>query len=178
MRPSHPGDSGFVRRASGNVRFGPLRVGGLRRGFIDTHIGKVERGAVTPEEGRVLALPPPSSTHNGRGRWTSPGRLSPAGCPARRRSAMGGTPSPWVTTRTARVIPAASVGMRPALAIRARLRRRRRLSARRDSVIGYVGATGYVTGPHLHFVLHINGVPCDPMGWLGGSRSSQSQLCP
>ena len=49
---------------------------------------------------------------------------------------------------------------------------------KQGEVIGYVGTTGYVTGPHLHFEVHINGVPYDPMGWFGGSRSSQSQFCP
>jgi murein DD-endopeptidase MepM/ murein hydrolase activator NlpD len=49
---------------------------------------------------------------------------------------------------------------------------------KQGEVIGYVGTTGYVTGPHLHFEVHINGVPYDPMGWFGGSRTSQSQFCP
>jgi murein DD-endopeptidase MepM/ murein hydrolase activator NlpD len=35
-------------------------------------------------------------------------------------------------------------------------------------VIGYVGSTGWSTGPHLHFEIHVGGVPYDPMGWLGG----------
>jgi murein DD-endopeptidase MepM/ murein hydrolase activator NlpD len=49
---------------------------------------------------------------------------------------------------------------------------------RQGEVIGFVGSTGYATGPHLHFEVHINGVPYDPMGWFGGSRTSQSQFCP
>ena len=40
----------------------------------------------------------------------------------------------------------------------------------RGQVIGYVGASGWVTGPHLHFEVHVNGVPYDPMGWFGGAR--------
>jgi murein DD-endopeptidase MepM/ murein hydrolase activator NlpD len=41
-------------------------------------------------------------------------------------------------------------------------------------VIGYVGATGWVSGPHLHFEVHVNGVPFDPMGWFGGTKAPVS----
>jgi murein DD-endopeptidase MepM/ murein hydrolase activator NlpD len=32
--------------------------------------------------------------------------------------------------------------------------------------IGYLGATGNVTGPHLHFEALVNGVAVDPVAWL------------
>jgi murein DD-endopeptidase MepM/ murein hydrolase activator NlpD len=37
-------------------------------------------------------------------------------------------------------------------------------------VIGYVGSSGWVTGPHLHFEVHVGGVPYDPLGWFGSAR--------
>ena len=43
-------------------------------------------------------------------------------------------------------------------------------TVRRGEVIGYVGSSGWVTGPHLHWEVHINGVPYDPLGWFGSPR--------
>ncbi|HEY2022163.1 peptidoglycan DD-metalloendopeptidase family protein [Paraburkholderia sp.] len=33
----------------------------------------------------------------------------------------------------------------------------------RDQVIGYVGETGWATGPHLHYEVHVNDAPQDPL---------------
>ncbi|HYG59147.1 MAG TPA: M23 family metallopeptidase, partial [Symbiobacteriaceae bacterium] len=32
--------------------------------------------------------------------------------------------------------------------------------------IGYSGNTGVTTGPHLHFMVMVDGTPADPMPWL------------
>lgn len=40
-------------------------------------------------------------------------------------------------------------------------------SVARGDVVGYVGCTGYCTGPHLHFETRENGAPVDPMKYLG-----------
>jgi murein DD-endopeptidase MepM/ murein hydrolase activator NlpD len=37
----------------------------------------------------------------------------------------------------------------------------------RGQVIGYVGCSGSCTGPHLHYEVRLDGVPVDPMQYLG-----------
>lgn len=37
---------------------------------------------------------------------------------------------------------------------------------KRGDIVAYVGATGVVTGPHLHYEVHVNGVPVNPIKYV------------
>lgn len=44
-------------------------------------------------------------------------------------------------------------------------------SVRAGQVIGYVGMTGFATGPHLHWSLYVHGVPVNPVEWTPGMHT-------
>jgi murein DD-endopeptidase MepM/ murein hydrolase activator NlpD len=39
-------------------------------------------------------------------------------------------------------------------------------SVRRGEVIGLLGTTGRSTGPHVHYEVHVDGKPVDPLPWI------------
>ena len=40
------------------------------------------------------------------------------------------------------------------------------VSVKRGQIIGYVGSTGYATGPHLHWSMIVNGTSVTPLQWV------------
>jgi murein DD-endopeptidase MepM/ murein hydrolase activator NlpD len=49
---------------------------------------------------------------------------------------------------------------------------------KKGEVIGYVGATGRANGPHLHWVIDVNGVPVNPQQWVTLKSCSSEKAKP
>ena len=49
---------------------------------------------------------------------------------------------------------------------------------KKAEVIGYVGATGRANGPHLHWVIDVNGVPVNPQQWVPLKTCSSEKAKP
>ncbi len=47
---------------------------------------------------------------------------------------------------------------------------------RKGDIIGYIGMTGNVTGPHLHFEVRLDGKLCDPFDYIDESQADKSLI--
>ena len=46
------------------------------------------------------------------------------------------------------------------------------INVKQGQVIGYVGSTGFSTGPHCHYEILVNDTPYDPMKFLKAGRDA------
>lgn len=46
---------------------------------------------------------------------------------------------------------------------------------KRGDIIGYVGTSGKITGPHLHYEIRIEGIPVDPLNYLIMSETTSNE---
>ena len=49
-------------------------------------------------------------------------------------------------------------------------------TVRRGDLIGYVGSTGYSTGPHVHYEVHVNGRAVNPMQFVYDKAPDNGEL--
>jgi len=177
----HRGGTGWLSAATVNVEQRVELVARLRHARR-ARLAAVARALTTPPPEPPPASVPGSYAWPGDGpitsyfgtRWGRPHTGvdidAPTGSPVVAAQAGTVTLAGWKNGYGQTVIIDHGSGVQTLYAHQSRLLVRQGQQVAQGQQLGTVGATGNVTAAHLHYEVHVSGVPRNPLPWLQGAR--------